>query len=175
MEGKVFEPNHIAKLTASLLKAPLLNKHLCRRDGNFQAIFYAWVKVFSALSSKKKNWGFIWIYSSLKYSVEIWGRGKKSSERGVKIILGSKKHIIMKKSEWALCASYCTSFSVCWCLYLWHMDTVNYIYCLWKRKRPQNLILHPSDPEVTEYWGTGKTFSEEEMKARFLLLSWKED
>ena len=110
MEGKITEPNHVAKLTASLLKAPPLNKHLCRQDGNFQAIFYAWVKVFSALSSKKKNWGFIWIYSSLKYRIEIWGREKKSSERGVKITLGSKKHIIMKKSEWTLCASCRTSF-----------------------------------------------------------------
>lgn len=161
MEGKITEPNHIAKLTASLLKAPPLNKHLCHQDGNFQAIFYAWVKVFSALSSKKKNWGFIWIYNSLKYRIEIWGREKKSSERGVKITLGSKKHIIMKKSEWTLRASCRTSFSVRWCLYLWHVDTVNYIYYLWKRKRHKNLILHPSDPEVTEYLETGKIFSEE--------------
>lgn len=160
-------------LRAWFSKSGKINKHLCNCDGNFQSIFYAWVEVFSAPSSKKKNWRFIRIYSNLKYRIGSWGREESPMKVELRLPLAVKKHIIMKKSEWTLCRNVPLPSLVCWGLYLQHVNTVSYIYYLWESKRHKTSILHPSDPKWLNIGRPVRSFTDESMKSRFLVLPWR--
>ena len=116
----------------------------------------------------------IYEYSLLKYRVERWGKEKSPIKEELRLPLAVKNTLSWKRVNELSVLNVLLPSLICWCLYLWHVDTVNYIYYLWKSKRYKTLILHPSDPEVTEYWEMGKILPEESIKSRFLVLPWKE-
>lgn len=136
---KKTEPNRTANYKCLSLEGTtsdpdsqkLKNKLLCSRNGNFLGIFYVWVEMFSALSSKKKNWGFIRIYSSLKYRMGSWGRKESPMKEELRLRWQLKTHYHEKACVNSLCLNVSPLSLACWSLYLWHVGTaVSYIYYL---------------------------------------------
>lgn len=113
--------------------------------------------MLSTLGSKKKNGGFIQIYSSLKSRVGSCGREESPMKEELGLLRWWKTHYHEKECVNSL---HLNLHFPLWLTGVRHVGTGSsklHLLSLGKQKA-QTSVLHASDPEVTEYWEMGNVF-----------------